>query len=117
MRIYDSESNPHDLCWHCIPPESEARKQYKPGPHGPDGRGNCYEYDAPHPWFFDGQNHDGDDWYADDGYVCEKCGDTLTQADVHPVVAKNRHIKMHNEWREKVWHRYLTWKNDRKNRA
>ena len=89
MRIYDSEWNAVDLCKNCIPTEQEARKKYGVGPDGPDGRGNCFEYDAEHPWFFNGWNDEEDDWIADDGYDCAECGDRLTQSDVHPLLQKH----------------------------
>lgn len=84
MRIHDSESNPIDLCKCCAPwDEKEAKEKYGNGPDGPDGRGNCFEYDAEHPWFFNGWNDKADDWYADDGYDCAECGSRLTQKDVN----------------------------------
>jgi hypothetical protein len=93
MRIQDSESGQVDLCRSCIPTEAEARKKYGQGPDGPDGRGNCYEYDTENPWFFDGLNDLGDEWMADDGYDCAECGVRLTQFDVHPRLASHPLIK------------------------
>jgi hypothetical protein len=83
MRFYNSEAGAVDLCKRCWPSEAEAREKYGKGPDGPDGRGNCFEYDAEHPWFFEGCNDEGDDWFADDGYDCQECGCRLTQNDVN----------------------------------
>lgn len=93
MRIRDTESNAIDLCRSCIPTEAEARKEYGQGSDGPDGRGNCYEYDADSPWFFDGINDEGDEHIANDGYDCAVCNDRLTQNDVHPRIANHPYIK------------------------
>jgi hypothetical protein len=71
-RIYDSASNPIDHCKRCFPKESVAKKTYgdvaKTG-LGPDGRGNCFDYNADHPA------------YEDMDYSCDKCGKALTSKD------------------------------------
>jgi len=54
-RIYDSESNPVDYCKPCFPKtEAEAFKKHGHEGDGPDGRGNCFGYDADHPDYEDG---------------------------------------------------------------
>ena len=93
MRIQNSEAGQVDYCRRCIPTEAEARKEHGQGPDGPDGRGNCYDYDVENPWFFDGLNDEGNDYIADDGYDCNKCGERLTQNDVHPKLASHPLIK------------------------
>ena len=51
-RIYDSASDPLDFCKRCFPTEAVAEKLYgdvtKTG-EGPDGRGNCFGWEAEHP--------------------------------------------------------------------
>jgi len=83
MRIYNSEAGAIDLCRDCWPTEAEAIEKYAKGPDGPDGRGNCFEYDAEHPWFFNGWNDEEDDFFADEEYDCGECGCRLTQRDVN----------------------------------
>lgn len=68
-RIYTSANDPLDFCKKHFPSEANARKQYGNVGDGPDGRGNCFDYDAGHP------EYDGT------GYVCHKCGKKLTQND------------------------------------
>lgn len=69
MRIYTSESDPLDFCIHCQPSEAAAEELYGDLGDGPDGRGNCYAYDAEHPDYEDG------------GIYCENCGIELDWQD------------------------------------
>jgi len=68
-RICDSTSGPIDFCKRCFPSETTAKKLYYNLGDGPDGRGNCFDYDACHP------DYEGDD------YKCSKCGKPLTSND------------------------------------
>jgi len=69
-RIYDSTSDPVDFCRLCFPPdESEAMKLYGNLGDGPDGRGNCFAYEAEHPD------------YKGENYICERCGCELSEDD------------------------------------
>jgi hypothetical protein len=61
-RIYSSTSDPIDFCKKCFPAEDNAIKRYGNVGEGPDGRGNCYGYDAEHP-----------DYDGDDSYTCRRC--------------------------------------------
>lgn len=65
-RISTSTSDPLDFCNRHMPSEKNARARYANLGDGPDGRGNCFEYDTEHP------SYD----YA--GYCCYSCGCTLT---------------------------------------
>jgi hypothetical protein len=65
-RIYTSCSDPLDFCQRCFPSEARAERAYGDVGDGPDGRGNCFGYDAEHP------SYDGED------YTCERCGKRLT---------------------------------------
>lgn len=48
-RIYTGSNEPLDFCSRHFPStEGIARQRYGEG-EGPDGRGNCFEYDASHP--------------------------------------------------------------------
>ncbi len=68
-RIYTSASDPLDFCRECFPrSEDEAFEDYGNLGDGPDGRGNCFGYDAEHPPY--------DDWYN-----CEICRKQLTDDD------------------------------------
>lgn len=69
-RIYTSTSDPIDFCNKCFPNEKSAYNRYGFLGDGPDGRGNCFAYDAEHPPYED----DGD-------YKCEKCNATLRARD------------------------------------
>ena len=72
-RVYDSQSNPVDYCKRCFPAtEAVAFKLHGHSGDGPDGRGNCFGYDAEHPE------------YDDTDYVCERCGRKLTGRDDMP---------------------------------
>jgi hypothetical protein len=71
-RIYDSASSPLDFCKDCYPTEEHAEREYgdvELTGEGPDGRGNCYGYDAEHP------DYDYED------YTCIKCGQKLDWQD------------------------------------
>lgn len=68
-RIYDSESNPLDFCADCFPDEESAEIEYGQGEDGPDGRGNCYSWNAEHPD------------YEHEDYCCEECSKPLTCED------------------------------------
>lgn len=69
-RIYDSRSEPHDFCRRCYPDsEREAFIIYGHLGDGPDGRGNCFGYDAEHPPYFDTD------------YRCELCEERLQPED------------------------------------
>ena len=68
-RIYTSESDPIDFCEGCMPDEFTAVKVYNTLGDGPDGRGNCFEYEAEHPP------------YEDTDYKCDICGEVLTNYD------------------------------------
>jgi len=68
-RIYTSASDPIDFCNRCFPSNARAKEQYYNVGHGPDGRGNCFEYQADHPD------------YAGESYTCTKCGKLLTTKD------------------------------------
>lgn len=69
-RIYDSANNPLDFCRRDFPKlASHARMLFGNVGDGPDGRGNCFEYNAEHPP------------YSDTDYTCETCGNELTDRD------------------------------------
>jgi hypothetical protein len=68
-RIYDSTSDPLDFCIVHFPSHQTAFERYGSRGDGPDGRGNCFGYDAEHP------NYDGED------YTCEVCNKPLTGKD------------------------------------
>lgn len=66
-RIYTSASDPMDYCYDCFPSsEEEAFDLHGHDGNGPDGRGNCFGYDAEHP------SYDSCD------YFCCGCGEPLT---------------------------------------
>lgn len=65
MRIIASNNDPYDFCPNCEPTESEADEGFGDIGDGPDGRGNCFEYDADHPPY--------DDWEM----FCHKCNALL----------------------------------------
>ncbi len=69
-RIYTSANNPLDFCRKHFPSEAEAADDpdFQDG-DGPDGRGNCFDWNADHPD------------YDDEDYTCEKCGVMLTSED------------------------------------
>ncbi len=72
-RIYDGSSNPLDFCRKHWPNEATARRLYGSG-EGPDGRGNCFAYDAEHP------DYDGEDYKCDH----KGCNKRLTEEDDTP---------------------------------
>jgi hypothetical protein len=71
MRIYTSANDPYDFCVGCRPTEDEAEEKYGAMGDGPDGRGNCFAYDAEHPPYQD----------FDCYYQCDECGEWLTDED------------------------------------
>jgi hypothetical protein len=68
-RVRDSASDPHDFCRRCMPTAAEAEARFGAVGDGPDGRGNCFNYDEEHPPF------------AEEEYKCEGCGKRLTARD------------------------------------
>ena len=68
-RVYDKQSDPHDFCRRHFPNKKNARKRFDVGDDGPDGRGNCFAYDAEHPL------------YSNTDYTCESCGCILNDED------------------------------------
>ena len=69
-RIFSSCNDPYDYCKKHFPSEEEAEEEFGNVGDGPDGRGNCFAYDAEHP--------DYSDW---DDYVCHDCKKKLTAKD------------------------------------
>jgi hypothetical protein len=70
-RIYDSASNPVDFCKKHFPKtEGHAELILGNKGEGPDGRGNCFAYDAEHPSYDD---------FGD--YQCAVCHRTLSASD------------------------------------
>jgi hypothetical protein len=68
-RIYDGNSDPFDFCKRCFPKTEEAARRLYGKSEGPDGRGNCFDYNAEHPD------------YGDTDYSCDKCGRLLVSQD------------------------------------
>jgi len=68
-RIQDSRADMHDFCLRCMPSGEGGRAEFGDLGDGPDGRGNCYNFDVEHPD------------YHGEGYRCEKCGKTLGKRD------------------------------------
>lgn len=72
-RIYDSTNDPLDFCLSCwsqfAATEEAAAKRFQGHGTGPDGRGDCFAYDAEHP------DYGGED------YTCTTCSRPLTDAD------------------------------------
>jgi hypothetical protein len=54
MRIYKGNNVPLDFCDNCAPSEALADALYSDG-IGPDGRDDCYAYDAEHPSYDSGE--------------------------------------------------------------
>lgn len=77
-RIYTSRNDPVDFCQKCFLGPKTAEEKYSGLGDGPDGRGNCYEYDAFHP------DYSGED------YVCAKCKVMLTDDDNQPYPSNIR---------------------------
>lgn len=56
-RIFTSANDPLDFCAYCFPKsEAAAEKRFGHVGDGPDGRGNCFNYDADHP-SYDGSGY------------------------------------------------------------
>ncbi len=72
-RIYTSANDPLDFCWECFPDEASAEEEFGDVGDGPDGRGNCFAWDADHP------NYDECD------YHCHDCKESLETEDNEPV--------------------------------
>lgn len=68
-RICTSANDPLDFCSDCFPDRDRADVEYGDIGDGPDGRGNCFDYDAHHPR------------YECAGYSCEDCGGPLGVQD------------------------------------
>ena len=68
-RIYASDGDPIDLHAECFPDEDEAWERFGDVGDGPDGRGNCFAYEAEHPP------------YEYEDYNCYQCGLPLTEED------------------------------------
>lgn len=68
-RIYTSASDPIDFCSAHFPKSEQQALRYANTGDGPDGRGNCFAYDAEHPD------------YEGEGYRCAACGKTLRDMD------------------------------------
>ena len=66
-RIYDSAGNPHDFCILCFPTEADAVQRFADIGDGPDGRGNCFDYNCEAPPVD-----------LSDGYECDHCGRPVT---------------------------------------
>lgn len=77
-RIYTSNNDPLDFCRDCFPTEEEANAEYGDMGDGPDGRGNCFTYDADHPA------------YSDTDERCHSCRRRLTDRDNDPKPSKTR---------------------------
>lgn len=68
-RVIDSTNEPHDYCSKCFPQMKIATEEFGNIGDGPDGRGNCFEYNADHP-----------DYECED-YVCCECTRRLNGDD------------------------------------
>jgi hypothetical protein len=68
-RIYTSRNDPVNFCRKCFPEEKKASEMYENLGDGPDGRGNCFAYDAAHPD------------YSGEEYKCAKCRKLLDDSD------------------------------------
>jgi hypothetical protein len=84
MRIYTAKNDPLDFCDECAPTEEEALELYGEG-EGPDGRGNCFAYDAEHPD------------YDDDDYRCHECGTLLGEDDSGVMWRQEKWAEQRNE--------------------
>jgi len=69
-RITTKSADALDFCNAHMPSvyDAEVRFRYR-GQPGPDGRGNCFEYDPEHPD------------YGQDEYHCHRCGTLLNSSD------------------------------------
>ena len=68
-RIYTSANDPVDFCKKHFPKEADAHEEFGNVGEGPDGRGNCFDYEAYHPD------------YEGNQYVCKECDKELTDED------------------------------------
>lgn len=68
-RIYTSTNDPRDYCRRCFPTEAGAKMRWGNVGDGPDGRGNCFDYDSEHPD------------YEGEGYTCSRCRKELREED------------------------------------
>ena len=75
-RVCASNNDPYDFCRQCFPDERKAKEILDNKGPGPDGRGNCFEYDAEHP------DYGGED------YTCFFCRRRLTRQDNYPRKAE-----------------------------
>lgn len=69
MRVYASDNDPVDYCMACAPSEAVAQERHGNVGDGPDGRGNCFAYEAEHPD------------YEGDMYKCAACRRQLNEYD------------------------------------
>ncbi len=69
-RIYTSANDPLDFCRKCFPTLDSAVFEFGNVGDGPDGRGNCFAYDAEHP--------DYSEWSE---YRCFECYKLLRAKD------------------------------------
>jgi len=72
-RIHATDATCYDYCLDCwhhagYADEAAAHADHQRG-DGPDGRGDCFGHDCPHPP------------YEDDEYLCAACGVALTDDD------------------------------------
>lgn len=75
-RIYTSANDPLDFCSRHFPGEKLAESRFGNVGDGPDGRGNCFDYDADHPP------------YEGEEYVCRTCGCRLEEHDNFSPIKK-----------------------------
>jgi len=68
-RIYDSANDAHDFCARHFPTEVVAERRFGDVGDGPDGRGNCFAYEAEHPP------------YEGEHYHCKTCKTLLNDSD------------------------------------
>lgn len=71
MRIQASNAYVYDFCRRCFPSKQKAITLFANKGDGPDGRGNCFDYEG---------SYDHPD-YEDGDYCCHKCGKKLTSKD------------------------------------
>lgn len=68
-RLFTSKNEPMDFCRHCWPDLATAERHFATGEEGPDGRGDCFDYDTEHPP------------YDDEIYTCCACECDLNEDD------------------------------------